>query len=416
VTFRGFKCAHTPDMKMCLDFDKGTYYLNGVQKQLSDFTAISTGYTSTDMSWFPASDAFTLMVEFSLPDTGLTQPSTQVTFSLYNTSATSSRLDLYVTTVTNNEGGMTFYHQPNAAFINNSNSNQRTLGRKRHIVSFKPGDPLLMALDAQPVFTGATMASNAGFNKWAVGLSAAGDTHVTQATIHKVHIWDGYRSAAQIEAIADFWDCRARPVLGNGSSLNNEQTYANGGGYWSRIFRANKADGYVPFRSIAQGGTGPSLQVATALALPDRYRDFNMVFAEIGLGGLDGIEGGGSNYTEWAQYETALDTLRASWRGGIALVEPQRDLRMVSGSSELALVEEARAELPGYASTYGLPYLTTLSEMQAKDPDDSYVTTHDTWPSSAYIDIVTDPIHWNATGSEWFADVMRPQLRAMRWI
>lgn len=412
MTFRGFKCAHTPDMAMCLDFDKGTYYLGGVQKKLSDFTAVSTGYTSTDMSWLP-DGAFTVLVESSLPDTGLVA-TPQTLFTL--TGSGSNRFEIKVKIQGNEEGNGNLYFGPHAGEYFPT-GNQRFLGRKRFIVSYAPGQPLLLAQDCEPVRTVANTASLGPLTKWAVGLNGWSDTQVAQATIHKVHVWSGYRTVAGVEALADFWDTRSRPLLIGGSSLNNDQLYADGGGLWGRVARAVKNDGYVPFRKIAVGGTTPGQQATLYASLPARYRKFNYLSAEIGLGEAPGSVPG-------VEYLAAIETIRgiidpaADWR----LVEPTYAVNMRKATPENGLPADDANRIyrdTSWNATVAVAWpnriIYTKDLMQAADPDDADMLTYDVWPQS----LSSDGIHLNAAGAEALAanaGGMKDQLRAQRWV
>jgi hypothetical protein len=406
MTFQSAKSQFTPASDFCINFDADMFYINGVQKSVSaDLTAVGDGYTGTDLSWLTP-EAFTVVVEYSVPETGVTLGGNNMCiFSLYNTSGTAFRFELYlVDSDASCCAQVSVYSSAleTPSFMTSA-VDGRSMGRHRFAITVQTGAPPLLAMDCEPITTASGEATTGTFNKLGVGIRALDNTQqASEVTLHKVEVINGAKTQAQLEAIMDASDQGLRPLLVIGSSLNNKNDYSVGGGVWSQVLK-DATNRYLPFLVDSVGGTSPTQHAARWLAMPERYRSFDLVWSEIGL---DGDE---------VAYQAAIESVRAVHTGRLAIVEPQRDLRATAGTAIRLNVDAVRAWLETYTAANEYLYITTLEEMQANDPTDSYVVDDDTWPSSAYIDIVTDPIHHNEQGRSWLGAALGVQLAAARW-
>lgn len=401
----------TPRPDFVVDQEHGIYHWNGERRSLADLTAVGAGHTSTDLSWLQNSNALTIMVEYAVPNTGLSATG-QVLFSLSGSG--SNRLEVYSKTDSSTEGLANVFYGPNSSYFN-TNGNLRSLGRKRLIVSIASGHPVRMAQDAEPVTEGANASANGGFAKWGIGVRSLDDNLVSEATIYKVHIWPRYMSVLEIEAVADYWDCRAKPLLINGSSLNNERLYSDGGGLWSRVFREIKTDGYVPFRNVAIGGTNPTQQVAVYENLPSRYHAFNLGWAEIGLDITDFANPGNG-------YLAAIERMRALNTADWMIFEPSYSATMRKAKAGNGLAADdigRRRRDDAWDNNVALAWpdriIYTKSVMQEAAPDDADLLAYDVWPQ----ELSVDGVHQNQAGQEALAlnsGGVKDQLRLIRWI
>lgn len=412
------------------DLERSSYYWGGSAKTISDLTADGDGYYMSTLTGLDTSTiGFTAMVEWDQQVApGIVQNAPQCVFSMSRAVSGALRFDVSLrsqNTVNDAVRGQPqFGYGGNAGFstynpllaLPHDTDIAPMLGRKRAMISIKPGEVPWVASDGYQVTQpsgGAVAPVVSAFDRFNIGFRRIATTNDRAYTggsgTISVRVWNFPATKAQMELAmaASLEDISPIHILGD--SFGNGDHYENGGGLVSQIRLAAQSRGYAMFSDDVAGGTSLAQQAVRFAAYP-RYWNSTLLPLEIGLDGTG------------LAFADALDDIRSMLRHDRWLVfEPIYDTNKRVGSGARTALDGYVADIQAHLTAIGKSdrWVPTKAGMQAAarvgNATDDADIADDIWPrDTTYWS--TDGLHNRPAADVVLADIIVNAVIAKGWL
>lgn len=388
-----------------VDLRNNFFYWDGAEKAITDLTAVGAAYSLTSLSGVDFSSV-TAVVEWDTNYNEVTT-GTETIISFGKTTDGSIRANLNMANA-NNKTPYLSIDTPGTSYGTvafNVPAIFQPIGRRRASYSLRDGQAIRMILDGQveAVEGVRTYDGTASmFNTIGIGyrqIAGTQDQAFANPDSITLVIYAGMADAAiEATAVRSFESLPAVHILGD--SISNENTYAAGGGVWTRVRNRLREHGYYGVSTSIAGGTNLE-DFATRYAATPGYFGSNLIIWEGGLdtSGVDTLQG--------------VTDILANFAGANYLfIEPIKGSTLTTGSANRIAHDAALSAIVDYIGTAN--YFETKDALAAYNDGSANDLTdiaNDVIPRS----LTTDGLHLNTAGQQAAAEIITAELTRRGW-